>query len=87
MSRKGRDLSQGTLNPLHMMGLPNRALEPISRSWSFCANDIELDPAQDPVQATILRIARTLNSQGSGWSDNPFGIARMGIGNENDQVS
>jgi len=66
MSRKGRDLSQGTLNPLHMMGLPNRALEPISRSWSFCANDIELDPAQDPVQATILRIARTLNSQGSG---------------------
>ena len=35
------------------MGLPNRALEPISRSWSFCANDIELDPAQDPVQATI----------------------------------
>ena len=52
-----------------MMGLPNRTLEPISRSWSFCANDIELDPAQDLVQATILR------------------IARMSIGNENDQVS
>ena len=69
MSRKGRDLSQGTLNPLHMMGLPNRALEPISRSWSFCANDIGSNPAQDLAQATILR------------------IARMGIGNENDQVS
>jgi hypothetical protein len=41
MIRKGRDLSQGTLNPLPMMGLPNRALEPISRSWSFCANDIK----------------------------------------------
>lgn len=41
MVRKDRDLSQGTLNPLHMMGLPNRALEPISRSWSFCANSIE----------------------------------------------
>ena len=40
MSRKVCDLSQGTLNPLHMMGLPNRALEPISRSWSFCANSI-----------------------------------------------
>ena len=53
MSRKVRDLSQETLNLLHMMGLPNRALEPISRSWSFCANDIELDPAQDLVQATI----------------------------------
>jgi hypothetical protein len=53
MSRKVCDLSPGTLNPLHMMGLPNRTLEPISRSWSFCANDIELDPAQDLVQATI----------------------------------
>jgi hypothetical protein len=53
MSRKVRDLSQGTLNPLHMMGLPNRALEPISRSWSFCADIIELGPAQDLVQATI----------------------------------
>jgi len=53
-------LSQETLNLLHMMGLPNRALEPISRSWSFCANDIELDPAQDLVHATIpseLRLA------------------------------
>lgn len=60
------DLSQGTLNPLHMMGLPNRALEPISRSWSFCANDIGSDPAQDLIQATILRIARTLNSRGFG---------------------
>jgi len=38
-----------------MMGLPNRALEPISRSWSFCANSIEAGPAQDPVHATILR--------------------------------
>ncbi|RUU24054.1 hypothetical protein EOD10_03050 [Mesorhizobium sp. M7A.T.Ca.TU.009.01.3.2] len=47
------DLSLETLNLPHMMGLPNRTLEPISRSWSFCANDIELDPAQDPVQATI----------------------------------
>jgi hypothetical protein len=37
-------LSQGTLNPLHMMGLPNRALEPISRSWSFCANTVRSDP-------------------------------------------
>ena len=44
------DLSQGTLNPLHMMGLPNRALEPISRSWSFCANSIEAGPAQDLVR-------------------------------------
>ena len=53
MSRKVRDLSRETLNLPHMMGLPNRALELISRSWSFCANDIELDPAQDLVQATI----------------------------------
>lgn len=53
MIRKDRDLSQGTLNPLPMMGLPNRALERISRSWSFCANDIERDPAQDFAQATI----------------------------------
>lgn len=53
MIRKGCDLSQGTLNPLHMMGLPNRALEPISRSWSFCANDIGSNPAQDLTQATI----------------------------------
>ncbi|MER9408343.1 hypothetical protein NKI36_30630 [Mesorhizobium caraganae] len=58
MSRKVRDLSQETLNLLHMMGLPNRALEPISRSWSFCANDIELDPAQDLVQALLLRGAQ-----------------------------
>jgi|EndMetStandDraft_6_1072998.scaffolds.fasta_scaffold1099036_1 hypothetical protein len=61
MSRKVRDLSQETLNLLHMMGLPNRALEPISRSWSFCANDIELDPAQDLVQATI-------SSRSRGWA-------------------
>ncbi|MER9439768.1 hypothetical protein, partial [Mesorhizobium sp. M0618] len=36
------DLSRETLNLPHMMGLPNRTLEPISRSWSFCANDIEV---------------------------------------------
>lgn len=66
MSRKGHDLSQGTLNPLHMMGLPNRTLEPISRSWSFCANDIKPGPAQDLADATI-----PLGSRG----DNPFGIA------------
>ena len=36
-----RDLSRETLNLRHMMGLPNRTLEPISRSWSFCANTIE----------------------------------------------
>lgn len=53
MIRKGRDLSRETLNLPHMMGLPNRALEPISRSWSFCANDIEPYPAQDLAQATI----------------------------------
>jgi hypothetical protein len=41
MSRKVRDLSRETLNLPHMMGLPNRTLEPISRSWSFCANSIE----------------------------------------------
>ncbi|WP_287326193.1 hypothetical protein, partial [Mesorhizobium sp.] len=35
------DLSRETLNLPHMMGLPNRTLEPISRSWSFCANAIE----------------------------------------------
>ncbi|MER9190116.1 hypothetical protein NKI51_29555 [Mesorhizobium australicum] len=70
MSRKGHDLSQGTLNPLHMMGLPNRTLEPISRSWSFCANDIKPGPAQDLADATI-----SLRSRG----DNPFGIARMPI--------
>ena len=61
MSRKGRDLSRETLNLLHMMGVPNRTLEPISRSWSFCANDIELDPAQDLVQATI-------SSRSRGWA-------------------
>lgn len=38
---KDHDLSRETLNLPHMMGLPNRALEPISRSWSFCANDIQ----------------------------------------------
>jgi hypothetical protein len=48
-----RDLSRETLNLPHMMGLPNRTLEPISRSWSFCANDIGSDPAQDLIQATI----------------------------------
>jgi hypothetical protein len=47
MVRKGHDLSLETLNLQHMMGLPNRALEPISRSWSFCANDIKANPAQD----------------------------------------
>lgn len=40
-----------------MMGLPNRTLEPISRSWSFCANNIKANPAQDLAEATILRIA------------------------------
>ena len=71
MSRKGRDLSQGTLNPLHMMGLPNRTLEPISRSWSFCANDIE---------------ARSCTGSGSGadlfevaQATIPFGIARWAL--------
>ncbi|KAA3441596.1 hypothetical protein C7I87_34770 [Mesorhizobium sp. SARCC-RB16n] len=68
MSRKGRDLSRETLNLPHMMGLPNRALEPISRSWSFCANDIKLGPAQDLADATISSRSR---------GDNPFGIARM----------
>jgi len=53
MIRKDRDLSQGTLNPLPMMGLPNRALEPISRSWSFCANSIWRRPAQGVAEATI----------------------------------
>lgn len=53
MIRKGHDLSQGTLNPLHMMGLPNRTLEPISRSWSFCANSIQQGPAQGVAGATI----------------------------------
>jgi hypothetical protein len=66
MSRKVRDLSRETLNLPHMMGLPNRTLEPISRSWSFCANDIWLNPAQDLAKATILGIARTLTSQGEG---------------------
>ena len=70
MSRKVRDLSQETLNLLHMMGLPNRALEPISRSWSFCANDIKRQ------SRTGLRLC-----------DDLFEIARVGIGNENDQVS
>ena len=60
MDRKAHDLSRETLNLPHMMGLPNRALEPISRSWSFCANDIEV-----PIPHRIC---------GSG--DNSFGIAR-----------
>jgi hypothetical protein len=60
MSRKVCDLSRETLNLPHMMGLPNRTLEPISRSWSFCANDIGLNPAQDLAHATILRIALEL---------------------------
>jgi len=33
-----------TLNLPHMMGLPNRAPGPISRSWSFCADGIWSDP-------------------------------------------
>ncbi|WP_210203118.1 hypothetical protein, partial [Pseudaminobacter soli (ex Li et al. 2025)] len=37
----GRMICRGeTLNLPHMMGLPNRALEPISRSWSFCADGV-----------------------------------------------
>jgi hypothetical protein len=28
--------SRETLNLPHMIGLPNRAIEQISRSWSFC---------------------------------------------------
>lgn len=61
-----------------MMGLPNRTLEPISRSWSFCANNIKANPAQDLAEATILRIALKRRSL---WD------RAMGIGNENDQVS
>ncbi|RWP57235.1 hypothetical protein [Mesorhizobium sp.] len=70
-------MSRETLNLPHMMGLPNRTLEPISRSWSFCANDIKPGSAQDLAEATILWIA---------LSDDPLDRA-MGIGNENDQVS
>ncbi|MET2833089.1 hypothetical protein, partial [Mesorhizobium shangrilense] len=55
MSRKVRDLSRETLNLPHMMGLPNRALEPISRSWSFCADIIGLNPAQDLPRRQSLR--------------------------------
>lgn len=80
-------MSPGTLNPLHMMGLPNRTLEPISRSWSFCANDIELDPAQDLVQATIPSGLRGRQSRKGEAEATILRIARMGIGNENDQVS
>ena len=87
MSRKVRDLSQETLNLLHMMGLPNRTLEPISRSWSFCANDIELDPAQDLVQATIPSELRGCQFRKGLAEATILRIARMGIGNENDQVS
>ncbi|PST17572.1 hypothetical protein C7U60_21215 [Mesorhizobium plurifarium] len=54
MIRKDRDLSLETLNLQHMMGLPNRALERISRSWSFCANSIEAGPAQDLVRGDDL---------------------------------
>ena len=87
MIRKGYDLSPGTLNPLHMMGLPNRALEPISRSWSFCANIIELDPAQDPVQATIPSELRGCQPRKGLAEATILRIARVSIGNENDQVS
>ena len=69
MSRKGCDLSQGTLNPLHMMGLPNRTLEPISRSWSFCANDIEARSCTGFCSGDDLYRDRA--------GDGPFGIARM----------
>jgi len=87
MIRKGRDLSQGTLNPLHMMGLPNRALEPISRSWSFCANDIGSNPAQDLIQATIPSGLRGRQSCKGKAEATILRIAQVGIGNENDQVS
>ncbi|MGX9121013.1 hypothetical protein ACWTU6_31155 [Mesorhizobium sp. BHbsci] len=60
--KKDHDLSRETLNLPHMMGLPNRTLEPISRSWSFCANNIKANPAQDLAEATILRIARKRRS-------------------------
>lgn len=79
-----------------MMGLPNRALEPISRSWSFCANDIELDPAQDLVQGDdLFEIALMRRSFGSRFANLARGWLKrrslrdraMGIGNENDQVS
>lgn len=67
MIRKAHDLSRETLNLPHMMGLPNRTLEPISRSWSFCANDIKrqsrtgLRLCDDP-----FGIARTPILQGRG---------------------
>jgi hypothetical protein len=35
-------LSRETLNLAQMMGKPNRTPEPISRSWSFCADAIWL---------------------------------------------
>jgi hypothetical protein len=77
MSRKDHDLSQGTLNPLPMMGLPNRALERISRSWSFCANSIEAGPAQDLVRGDDpCGIALSQSRKGFGLNDDPFGIAR-----------
>lgn len=87
MSRKVCDLSRETLNLPHMMGLPNRALEPISRSWSFCANIIELDPAQDLVQATISSRLRGRQPCKGEAEATILRIARMSIGNENDQVS
>ena len=87
MSRKVRDLSRETLNLPHMMGLPNRTLEPISRSWSFCANDIELDPAQDLVQATIPSELRGRQPRKGEAEATILRIAQVGIGNENDQVS
>jgi len=56
-----------TLNLPHMMGLPNRTLEPISRSWSFCADGIK-QPAR------VVRWRQSLRD--CAWRDNPFGIAR-----------
>jgi hypothetical protein len=67
MSRKVRDLSRETLNLPHMMGLPNRALEPISRSWSFCANDMEIRFCTGSGSGDdLFEIARTLIPQGFG---------------------
>ena len=70
---KGMVCRGETLNLPQMMGLPNRAPEPISRSWSFCANTVWT--AHDPESCKTF------------WTRLMRKQVRMVIGNENDQVS
>lgn len=57
-----------TLNLPHMMGLPNRALGQISRSWSFCADGVR---PHDP-----RKLQDFLDKDRAVYATNPMGLRR-----------